>query len=96
MRLIEASPSISPPRFGLLLCDTALTSHQTAIHALKDTAGISNILYGSDANFAPDVIVGFDSHQLMNIKGFSEEELSSIFQNNALNLFPRFNQIKSV
>lgn len=73
--------------------DTALTVHDIGLYSLKDTAGTSHILYGSDANFAPDIIVGLDAEQIENYQGFSKGEVEDIFRNNALQLFPRFTSV---
>lgn len=70
--------------------DTALITAPASLNAIKETTDTSHILYGSDAHYAPEESEHHMNKQLEQFEGFTENELTNIMRNNALELFPRF------
>lgn len=90
---IEPRPASEQDVFDTLArlyYDLALSSHPTAFAALRNLAPLTNILFGSDWPFTPDIGVARGIYQLTAQNGLSETDLQSINRTNAERLFPRF------
>lgn len=89
---IEPRPASEQDVFetlGRLYYDLALSTHPTALAALRNLAPLTNILFGSDWPFTPDIGVARGIFQLTGQNGLSEDELRAIHRTNAERLFPR-------
>lgn len=90
---IEPRPASEAEVFealGRLYYDLALSTHPTALAALRNLAPLSQILFGSDWPFTPDFGVARGIYVLGNGNGLTPEELQAINRNNAERLFPKF------
>jgi 6-methylsalicylate decarboxylase len=72
-----------------LYYDTGLSANPYVFRALSELVEPSQILFGTDYPFAPDIISAETVRGLRAYNGFSAEELEKIEYGNALNLFPR-------
>lgn len=75
-----------------LYYDTALSASPYALPSLQALAAPSQILFGSDYPFAPEMAITLTIYGLNSFDGFDKEKLSGINRENALDLFPRFVQ----
>lgn len=75
-----------------LYYDTALSAHPVALSALRRLAPLTQILFGSDWPFSPELGVARGIHQLVNENNLSADDLASIARKNAERLFPRLTQ----
>jgi predicted TIM-barrel fold metal-dependent hydrolase len=92
---IEPRPASEPEVFetlARLYYDTALSAHPIALAALKRLAPITQILFGSDWPFTPEMGVARSIHQLVNDNKLPDNELAAIVRTNAERLFPRLAQ----
>lgn len=71
-----------------LYYDVALSAHPIAFDGLRRIAPITQILFGSDWPFTPEIGVARNIHQLSE-NGLSEAEMRAIARENALRVFPR-------
>jgi len=72
-----------------LYYETALSATPNALRSLQELVYPSQILFGSDYPFAPEVLTPLTIRGLKNYKGFDRQTLKSIEYGNALKLFPR-------
>lgn len=72
--------------------DTALSTQPATFEALKFTTDNSHIVFGSDAHYAPEPIGKEMIKTIENYDGYSDETKSKVKRDNALALFPRFEQ----
>jgi predicted TIM-barrel fold metal-dependent hydrolase len=72
-----------------LYYDTALSATPYALRSLQELVDPSQILFGSDYPFAPDLLTSVSVKGLKNYEGFGEQALKAIDHGNALKLFPR-------
>lgn len=70
--------------------DLALSAHPTALSALRNIAPLTQILFGSDWPFTPEMGVARALMQLTTQNGLSEAEIQTIVRGNAERLFPKF------
>jgi predicted TIM-barrel fold metal-dependent hydrolase len=70
--------------------DTALTTSKIGLMGLKEITSASHLLYGSDANFAPEIAGLAMNIQLKVSDEFDKESYQDVLRDNALKLFPRF------
>jgi 6-methylsalicylate decarboxylase len=75
-----------------LYYDLALSAHPVPFAALRAIAPITQILFGSDWPFTPEVGVARNIHQLGDAGGLSEAEARAIARGNAERVFPRLAQ----
>ncbi|MFX1281636.1 MAG: amidohydrolase family protein [Promethearchaeota archaeon] len=72
--------------------DTAVSATSYTLSSLLSLVEPTHVLYGSDYPFLPERVVKIMNDGLQNYD-FERETLMNIFQQNALNLFPRFKEI---
>lgn len=72
-----------------LYYDVALSGHPFAIAGLRRIAPITQILFGSDWPFTPELGVARNLHQLTSEAELSEADLRAIARENAERVFPR-------
>jgi predicted TIM-barrel fold metal-dependent hydrolase len=72
-----------------LYYDTALSAAPNALRSLQELVDPSQILFGSDYPFAPEVLTPLTISGLKNYKGFDKQALKAIEHENALKLLPR-------
>ncbi len=72
-----------------LYYDTALSAAPGALRSLQELVEPSQILFGSDYPFAPEILTALTISGLKNYTGFDKQTLKSIEHANALKLFPR-------
>lgn len=77
-----------------LYYDVALSGHPFAIAGLRRIAPVSQILFGSDWPFTPELGVARNLHQLTTDGGLSAADLSAIARENAERLFPRLEKLR--
>lgn len=70
-----------------LYYDVALSGHPSALDGLRRIAPLSQILFGSDWPFTPEMGVARNIHQLAG--ALSESDARAIARENALRVFPR-------
>lgn len=70
--------------------DTALSPSNSALYALSELVGTSNILFGSDYPFAPAAISGLQVDALDNHIVLAEGDKYKIKRGNAIDLFPKY------
>lgn len=90
---IEPRPASEQDVFdtlGRLYYDLALSTHPTVLAALRNLTPLTNILFGSDWPFTPDIGVARGIYQLTAQSGLPEADLQAINRTNAERLFPRF------
>jgi 6-methylsalicylate decarboxylase len=93
---IAARPSSEQEVFevlGRLYYDLALSTHPTALSALRNLAPMTNILFGSDWPFTREASVTRAIAQLTTQNGLSEAEIQAIVRANAERLFPRLARV---
>ena len=73
--------------------DTGLSANPHALSSLQELVEPSQILFGTDYPFAPDLVTVETVKGLRTYRGFSPEEIDAIEFRNALNLFPRLKEI---
>jgi len=86
--LVKGAPEHGLKVLKDMYYDTALTSGSYALNTLKEFAGTSRIVFGSDfamAKVAPIVAKNLDKHP-----GFSKEDHDRIDYKNCLDLFPTY------
>lgn len=71
-----------------LYYDVALSGHPVAFAGLRRLAPITQILFGSDWPFTPEMGVARNIHQLSG-NGLSEAEMRAVARENAERMFPR-------
>ncbi len=76
-----------------LYYDVALSAHPVALDGLRRIAPLTQILFGSDWPFTPELGVARNLHQLTNGNGLSEADLQAIARANAERVFPRLIQL---
>lgn len=76
-----------------LYYDVALSAHPVALDGLRRIAPLTQILFGSDWPFTPELGVARNLHQLTNDNGLSEADLHAIARANAERIFPRLVQV---
>ena len=86
-------PQGVPYYLGKMFYDTGLSANSHALSSLKELVEPSQILFGTDYPFAPDLVTAETVKGLRNYRGFSPEEVDAIEFRNALNLFPRFKKM---
>jgi predicted TIM-barrel fold metal-dependent hydrolase len=72
-----------------LYYDLALSAHPVPLAALRRLAPVSQILFGSDWPFTPEMGVARNIHQLETSDQLSESDARAIARENAERLFPR-------
>lgn len=72
-----------------LYYDVALSAHPVAFAGLRRIAPITQILFGSDWPFTPEIGVWRNLHQLDNDLALSEADAKAIARDNAERIFPR-------
>lgn len=72
-----------------LFYDTGLSANPHALSSLRELVEPSQILFGTDYPFAPDLVTAETVKGLRNYRGFSPDEMDAIEYGNALKLFPR-------
>ena len=72
--------------------DTTLSTSRYAMKSLLELVEPSQILFGSDFPFAPEPIVAKEIEDLHQLDLFDSQTLQAIERDNALTLFPRFQQ----
>ncbi|MFT3723252.1 MAG: amidohydrolase family protein [Hyphomonadaceae bacterium] len=70
--------------------DLALSTHPTALAALRNLAPMTQILFGSDWPFTPEPSVARNLKQLTTQNGLSEADIQTLTRGNAERLFPKF------
>lgn len=97
--LLDAHPVLGPqlrerapagflgylPRF---FYDTALSANAHALRSLQELVGPSQILFGSDFPFAPEIVTAVSVQGLATYDGFDDAARSLIERDNALRLLP--------
>jgi predicted TIM-barrel fold metal-dependent hydrolase len=92
---INPRPSSEPEVFetlARLYYDTALSTHPMSLSGLRRLAPLTQILFGSDWPFTPEMGVARAIHQLVNDNGLPDNDLAAIARKNAERLFPRLAQ----
>ncbi|MEM3563616.1 MAG: amidohydrolase family protein [Candidatus Jordarchaeaceae archaeon] len=72
-----------------LYYDTALSTSPYALRSLQELVDPSQILFGSDYPFAPEILTAEQVKQLTSYDGFNTQTRTHIERENALRLFPR-------
>jgi len=72
-----------------LYYDLALSTHPVPLAALLRIAPISQLLFGSDWPFTPEVGVAMNGHHLARAENLSESDALAIARQNAERVFPR-------
>lgn len=96
LRLITPRPTSEEEVFETLRTlyyDVALSAHPVALDGLRRIAPLTQILFGSDWPFTPELGVARNLHQLTNDNGLSEADLQAIARANAERVFPRLVQL---
>ena len=75
---------------GKLFYDTGLSANPHALRSLQELVAPSQILFGTDYPFAPEILTTETVNGLHAYDGFPPEALAAIEYGNALRLFPRF------
>ena len=70
--------------------DTALSASRYPLSCLRELAGPSRILFGSDYAFVPEAVVEASVRRLNAYRGFDDNDLADVEQGNARRLFRRF------
>lgn len=70
--------------------DTALSASRYPLSCLRELAGPSRILFGSDYAFVPEAVVEASVRRLKEYQGFDDTSLADVEQGNAKRLFRRF------
>jgi len=78
-----------------LYYDLALSAHPVPLAALRRIAPISQILFGSDWPFTPEIGVAMNSHHLAHADDLSESDALAIARENAERVFPRLLEWRS-
>ncbi len=76
-----------------LYYDVALSGHPVAFAGLRRLAPMSQVLFGSDWPFTPEMGVARTIHQLTE-NGFSEADMRALARENAERVFPRLAALK--
>lgn len=69
--------------------DTALSPSPVALHALQQLVDPSQILFGSDFPFAPEVMTSMQVQELESSPQLEDSTRAMVYRKNALRLFPR-------
>jgi len=77
-----------------LYYDVALSGHPISFGALRGLAPISQILFGSDWPFTPEIGVARNISQLA-ANGLAEDEARAVARENAERIFPRLAALRS-
>lgn len=72
-----------------LYYDLALSTHPSALAALRAIAPLDHVLFGSDWPFAAEASVAHALTQLLQENGFDEDQIKALTRGNAEALFPR-------
>ena len=72
-----------------LYYDVALSAHPVALAGLRRIAPVSQILFGSDWPFTPEIGVARNIEQLTHQNGLSDSDARAIARENAQRIFPR-------
>jgi predicted TIM-barrel fold metal-dependent hydrolase len=92
---INPRPTSEPEVFetlARLYYDTALCAHPIALSALRRLAPVTQILFGSDWPFTPEMGVARAIHQIVNDNELPDTDLRAIARTNAERLFARLAQ----
>ncbi|HEY3179901.1 MAG TPA: amidohydrolase family protein [Casimicrobiaceae bacterium] len=73
-----------------LYYDTALSTSEYALAALRQFVPASQILFGSDFPYAPDFVLRAETSGLESSKLLDDAARKAIYRENAAALFPRF------
>lgn len=95
--IIEPRPASEAEVFETLArlhYDVALSAHPVALAGLRRLAPLSQILFGSDWPFTPEMGVARNIHQLSQ-SGLSEADLQAIARDNAERIFPRLAALRT-
>ena len=96
-RLTDRHDVVTPELIKSLLrrfwYDTALVPDEADIAALRGSARMNQLLFGSDWPYAYETFVASETGHLDENTGLSDQERNGIMRQNALTLFPRFGAI---
>ena len=70
--------------------DTALSANPNALRSLLELVDTSQIHFGSDYPFAPEMALFLATQSIQNFDGFDEQTRKAVERESALALFPRF------
>jgi len=70
--------------------DTALSANPNALRSLLELVDTSQIHFGSDYPFAPEMTLFLATQSIQNFDGFDEQARKAVERESALALFPRF------
>jgi predicted TIM-barrel fold metal-dependent hydrolase len=70
--------------------DTALSANPNALRSLLELVDTSQIHFGSDYPFAPEMALFLATQSIQNFDGFDEQARNAVERESALALFPRF------
>jgi 6-methylsalicylate decarboxylase len=85
----KAVPKGVPHYLKRLYYDTGLSANPYALRCLRELVEPSQILFGTDYPFAPEILSAEAVRGVRSYDGFSADELEKIEYQNALGLFPR-------
>jgi 6-methylsalicylate decarboxylase len=85
----KAVPKGVPWYLQRLYYDTGLSANPYVLRSLRELVDPSQVLFGTDYPFAPEILSAETVKGLLAYDGFSAEELKKIEYGNALALFPR-------
>jgi 6-methylsalicylate decarboxylase len=87
---IERAPKDAFFYLKRLYYDTGLSASPYALRSLQELVDISQILFGSDYPFAPEILTGETIRGIAGYDGFDSEAKRAVEEKNALKLSPRF------
>jgi predicted TIM-barrel fold metal-dependent hydrolase len=70
--------------------DTALSANPNALRSVLELVDTSQIHFGSDYPFAPEMALFLATQSIQNFDGFDEQARNAVERESALALFPRF------
>lgn len=87
---IQKAPQDAFSYLKRLYYDTGLSASPYAMRCLQELVDDSQILFGTDYPFAPELITGETIKGIAAYDGFNAESRRAVEEKNAINLFPRF------
>jgi predicted TIM-barrel fold metal-dependent hydrolase len=93
--IVENLAKPAAEQIGNFYFDTAIATADIALYGVKAITGIPNMLYGSDANYAPETWAEVMNDELANFKGFTTADYADVTIHNAIKLFPRLANLKA-
>lgn len=91
-QLHEAAPQGAIAYLKRLYYDTAISASPYALSSLQSLVEPTRILFGSDYPYMQQSLVEKSISALTEYKGFNASDRLLLERDNALSLFPRFNQ----